>query len=221
MQQITQNFADPVILRYLQNIITVAVDVGGNVYLPKLGIPRQSALSPFFGALYLSDLDKAFTNRPGIFYLRYMDDIIILTETKRQYQKARKSLFVILQKLRLRIAPHKTKMGAIRDGFHFLGVNFAVARTSQGKIQVALGIHQRTSRRAYAKIQALRFDAVNPAHLRAYLMRWAAWWHHVVNLKLRDLIYSWICCVTGGFPGTVWVGAEVYWHLALNFPKTT
>jgi hypothetical protein len=60
-----------------------------------------------------------------------MGDIIILAKNSRQYTKARKRLFEVLKALRLKISSHKTRMGALKEGFHFLGVNFAVARTPQ------------------------------------------------------------------------------------------
>ena len=49
----------------------------------RAGCAIQNLLLQFCGALYLSPLDRAFTDRKGIFYLRYMDDILILTETKK------------------------------------------------------------------------------------------------------------------------------------------
>jgi RNA-directed DNA polymerase len=216
LKQIRQNYDDPKILRYLEDIITIPVDVGGNVYLPKKGIPRRSALSPFFGALYLSDLDKAFEKKSGIFYLRYMDDIIILIESKRRYHAARKRLFSILKDLRLKVSPHKTKMGELKRGFHFLGVNFAVTRIPQSQIQVKVGVHKRTPLRALNKVQTLRHDAVDPATMQRYLMRWATWWYHAVGVDIKDLLYGWICCAAGDYPGTVWVGATCYYRLAIQ-----
>jgi hypothetical protein len=53
--------------------------------LSKHGIPIHSSLSPFFSALYLTNLDRALESRRKIFYRRYMDDIIILVENKRQH----------------------------------------------------------------------------------------------------------------------------------------
>jgi len=211
--QIKQHFDDPLVLKYLHDIITIAVDYGGQVFLPTDGIPTQSSLSPFFGALYLSALDQAFTNRKGIFYLRYMDDCIILIESKRQYAKARKRLFSVLKDLRLKISPHKTRMGILQKGFHFLGVNFEVTRILQSKIQVKTEVHKRTSCRAYDRLKALCVYAVDPAQKQRYLMRWATWWHHAVGLKVEDLIYKWICANAGGYPAAVWVGAECFWHL--------
>jgi RNA-directed DNA polymerase len=215
IKQLTKHFDDPIIRKYLADIVTVGVDCGGQVILPTQGIPRQCALSPFFGALYLSALDKAFTQQhQGYFYLRYMDDIIILAETKRQYAKARKRLFAILKELRLQISPHKTRMGALQsgaqNGFHFLGVNFEVSRNPQRKTQearsVKVNVHRRTPRRALCRIKAMRQDAVHPAHMQRYLTRWASWWHHVVGLSVVDLIFIWVCEAAGDTSDVMWLG---------------
>lgn len=119
LAQVNQAFDDPKILNYLNAIITTAVDDGGRVFLPSQGIPRRSSLSPFFGALYLSPLDKAFAAKKGVVYLRFMDDILILFQTKRQFQKGRKTLFSILRSLKLSLSPHKSWMGKLTRGFHF------------------------------------------------------------------------------------------------------
>ena len=85
-----------------------------------------------------------------IFYRRYMDDIIILVENKHQYAKAHKLVFKILQELKLTLSPSKSWMGLLKNGFHYLGVHFGVARTPQGKIQMTtIDVHPRTCRRAY------------------------------------------------------------------------
>ena len=147
--------------------------------------------------------------------MRYVDDCIILIESKRQYAKARKRLFSILKELRLKISPHKTRMGTLKKGFHFLGVNFGVTRILQSKTHVTVGVHKRTPRRAYDRLKALCVYAVNPAQKQRYLMRWAIWWHHVVGLNKIDLVYEWICANAGGYPASVWIGAECYWHLML------
>ena len=72
-QQVWDSFDDPRVLHYLDAIITAPIDDGGRLLTPTTGIPRRSPLSPFLAALYLSPLDQAFDNHPGVFYLRYMD----------------------------------------------------------------------------------------------------------------------------------------------------
>ena len=84
---------------------------------------------------------------------RYMDDIIILVKTKRQLTKARKKIFNILRELKLEISPHKTRMGQLKEGFHFLGVDFAISQNQQSKIQVNTKLHSRSCRRALDKVE--------------------------------------------------------------------
>ncbi len=124
-QQLLQHFQDPRLHHYFTQIVNTAVDRNAEVFVPK-GIPRRSSLSPFFGALYLSSLYQAFEQRKGIQYFRYMDDIVIIAQTKRQYQQAKRSLYQVLASLELTLSPSKTRMGPMTNGFHCLGVLFEV-----------------------------------------------------------------------------------------------
>ena len=158
------------------------------------------------------DCHVQFGERP-VGKFRWSTQRIILIENQRQYAKARKRLFAILKELRLKISPHKTRMGGLKKGFHFLGVNFEVTRILRSKIQVKIGVHKRTARRAYDRLKALCSYAVNPAQKQRYLKRWATWWHHAVGVNIEDLIYKWICDNAGGYTAAMWTGAECYWHL--------
>jgi hypothetical protein len=207
LDKLYKNYDDPILRQYFESIVTVGIDIGGQVILPKRGIPIRSSLSPFFGALYLTELDQAFENRKGCFYRRYQDDIIILVENKHQYIKARKRLFKILRGLRLKISPHKTKMGKLKEGFHFLGCNFEVSRNPQKKIQEAtVDIHPRSCRRALDRVEAMRKDAVHPANIQRYLSRWASWWCLVTRLKKYELIMRWVMFTELTKKSSVWVG---------------
>ena len=223
LKQLHENYADPILLRHFTDIVTIGVDCGGQVVLPKTGIPIRSALSPFFGAMYLTPLDKAFARRPTVFYRRYMDDIIILVENKRQYAKARKLVFKILQELKLTLSPSKSWMGLLKNGFHYLGVHFGVARTPQGKIQMTtIDVHPRTCRRVYDKAALLQQNAGHPATIQRYLSHWAIWWKSKIRLRKVDLIYKWVCFTADRNKDMVWYGrglllntAEYYLSLAL------
>lgn len=209
LNQLCSNYVDPKLRRYFEAIVTTGIDCGGQIILPKKGIPLRSSLSPFFGALYLTALDRAFENCPDVFYRRFMDDILILVKNKRQYAKARKRVFAILRDLKLKVSPHKTRMGLLKKGFHFLGVNFEAARTLQGKIQeAAVDIHPRSCRRALDKVQAMRENSVNPAKIQRYLSLWAAWWRSIVKLDRFRLLYTWVMTVkTTSLTSYVWYGS--------------
>ena len=141
------------------------------------------------------------------FYLRY-DDIIVLVESKKQYLTAKRKLFAILRKLKLQISPHKTKMGRLRDGFHFLGVDFEVTRIPQSETQVKtqVTIHSRTCRRALDKVIAMKTDAVHPAIIQRYLKRWATWWDPVTKLGYCTILQKWVDHTTADQPTVVWLG---------------
>ena len=172
-----QHFDDPRLLKYLEDIINIPIINDAIIFSPDKGIPRRSSLSPFFGALYLSPLDQSFDKIKGVCYLRFMDDIVILAETKRQYLNAKRRLQNVLSKLKLSLSRHKTKMGKLEFGFHFLGVNFAVSQNQQGKIHTIVSIHDRSCYRALDKINGMRAGAVfNPVYAQRYLSRWAMWW---------------------------------------------
>ncbi len=82
--QITSQFNDLRLCRYLHDIITIGIEKNGVISVPNKGIPVRSSLSPFFGALYLSPLDKAFEFRHGVFYARFMDDGVPRTQNNRE-----------------------------------------------------------------------------------------------------------------------------------------
>ena len=123
-------FQDPRLQRYFEAIVTAPIDRDAVLYSHKKGIPIRGSLSPFFGALYLTPLDKAFENRKGVFYLRFMDDILIFAKTYTQYQRAKKTLYKELRALKLTLSHSKTRMGRLKQGFHFLGANFNVQAPS-------------------------------------------------------------------------------------------
>ena len=50
-----------------------------------------------FGALYLKPLDLAFGST-DVFYRRYVDDVIVLLKSKRQFSKAKKRLFEVCRR---------------------------------------------------------------------------------------------------------------------------
>lgn len=84
------------------------VEMGGN-FRPIDGLPMGCSLSPLLGALYLTPLDNAMTKRKGIFYVRYMDDFIIMGKTKSIFKSAIKHAKIILSSLKVREHPDKTQ----------------------------------------------------------------------------------------------------------------
>jgi hypothetical protein len=141
----------------------------------------------------------------------------VLAKTPRQYRRAKKTLFAILHSLQLRLAMRKTKMGKLTS-FHFLGVQFDVAQTSslESHATTAISLHPRSSRRALDRINTQRYDASNTVDLRAYLSRWAAWWHTATGIPLKTIFYSWIIHnASDAEPDALWIGVPLWYQREL------
>ncbi|MEF9709481.1 reverse transcriptase domain-containing protein [Escherichia coli] len=64
------------------NIFITSVEDGGEIHTPETGIPRGCALSPLLAGSLLYHIDADFNATEDIYYARYMDDFILLTQTR-------------------------------------------------------------------------------------------------------------------------------------------
>jgi RNA-directed DNA polymerase len=92
------------------------------------GIVAGGALSSLLGAVYLSPLDTAMNKlykKASIFYLRYVDDIVILAKTRWKFKEAVKLMHETLDSLLLEVHKDKKRfVGKTKNGFDFLGFFF-------------------------------------------------------------------------------------------------
>lgn len=225
-KQVEEIFDDTRIIKYLKDIINIPVIKFATFFTPDKGIPTRSSLSNFFSALYLKPLDVAFEKIEGVYYFRFVDDILILATTKRQYLKARKRLQKVLSQLKLVLSKRKTKMGELKSGFHFLGIEFVVPQsqqilknplvsTSGNKHEEpsppSIALHDRTPRRSLDKVNRMKADAVNPEKVQGYVSKWSKWWARVCDPKINylDCINHWInyARTIEEFKPYVWLGS--------------
>jgi Reverse transcriptase (RNA-dependent DNA polymerase) len=149
--------------------------------------PCPHSLVPYICPQWIKRLiEKRF------FTLRYRDDFIILVKNKRQYTRARKRLFKELRALGLEISSAKSRIGKLKPGFHFQGVDFVLPQSTQTKNQgVLIRAHKRTYQRALDKVTALSPNADYPATFQRTLVRWATWWHSVLGGDQQTLLGGW------------------------------
>ncbi len=118
------------------------------------GLPMGNQSSQCFALLYLDSLDRFFKEKMGIkYYLRYMDDMIILVENR---TLAKECLFVagqMLKNMKLIINP-KSQIFPVKNGLEFLGWRFSFNK--QGKIVQKL--RKNTKKRIIAKLKDLKFQ---------------------------------------------------------------
>jgi RNA-directed DNA polymerase len=90
-----------------------SVEFGGEIHSPENGIPRGCALSPRIGAALLHPIDSDYRSLDPdeVFYVRYMDDFLLLTRTRWQLRRSSARLAEYLDAGSFERHPDKTQTG--------------------------------------------------------------------------------------------------------------
>tara|TARA_Y100000310_G_C20423217_1_gene687673 strand:+ start:241 stop:699 length:459 start_codon:yes stop_codon:yes gene_type:complete len=86
-------------------------------------MPLGNLTSQFFANLYLNELDQFVKHNLKVkYYIRYVDDFIILHQSKQQLKTWKKEIQNFLKNnLKLTLHPDKTKLIPISKGIDFVG----------------------------------------------------------------------------------------------------
>lgn len=97
------------------------------------GVPLGNQTSQWFALLYLDEVDRLVKERlGGRYYVRYMDDFVLLSGKKEFLRHCRDEIERVCQeKLKLSLND-KTQIGKLKDGVDFLGFNHKLG--GSGKI---------------------------------------------------------------------------------------
>ncbi|STO96236.1 Retron-type reverse transcriptase [Helicobacter canis] len=116
------------------------------------GLDLGSYLSALFGNVYLRDIDRAHTK--GVKLVRYADDIVLFSDSKRDLWRSFGNIKRALQDLGLQA--HKVCLRPMRSGLDFLGVvsfeSFARVRKATAKRIKDLARLKRVGAKEFARI---------------------------------------------------------------------
>ena len=126
MDRLAHYTGDRTILSLCGQYMKCTCEQGGWFWSHDRGISLGCPLSPLIGAFFLGELD-ARMERSGLFYVRFMDDILVLAPTRAKLRGAVRTVNRQLSALRLEKHPDKTLIGKIERGFDFLGYRFDAA----------------------------------------------------------------------------------------------
>jgi group II intron reverse transcriptase/maturase len=121
--------SDRRMLRLVTGWLRAGVLDGTVLVHPTEGTAQGAAISPLLANVYLSVLDRIWEDRFRRLgkLVRYADDLVILTWKRRQAEQAWDVLTRILARLKLELAPTKTRLVGLEDptsGFDFLGYHY-------------------------------------------------------------------------------------------------
>jgi hypothetical protein len=186
MDMINDHIQDPDFRHYLYQVIRRCVGFGGEYRDIEGGISRGCPLSPILGALYLQALDEQFAEQ-DVFYIRYMDDILILTRTRWHNRRAVRQLNQYLGSLKLEKHPDKTFIGRIEKGFDFLGYHF-----SREPLRVAGKTREKHVLHIIRLYEQLRKKKATPEEVASTLGLYVKRWHCWTQAGLGSIPVPWL-----------------------------
>ncbi len=169
MDRLAVYVRDRRILSLLGQYMRRTAESGGTFWDHERGISLGCPLSPLMGAFYLDDLDRRMA-KTGLFYVRFMDDILVLAPTRWKLRGAVKAVNAILGSLRLEKHPDKTFIGKIDKGFDFLGYHF-----SRAGLTVARATIEKFVERAFRLYEQDRKEPLSSSRFGTYVRRWTDW----------------------------------------------
>jgi RNA-directed DNA polymerase len=158
------------------------------------GIPRGCPLSPLLGAFFLTELDNTLEQQ-DVFYVRYMDDVLIMSKRRWGLRKAIKRLNEIFSALGLEQHPDKTFIGRIEKGFDFLGYHFSRKGLRLARKTLTNALEK--WHRLYEQRKTAPESAVDPG---AYWRRWCSWARGGLTQESQNSINALIDELTVSYP---------------------
>lgn len=171
----------PEYLNLIRQYLYYSVEAGGVIHTPVTGIPRGCALSPQTGAILLTHMDRYFSSQPGLWYVRYMDDFLLLTEKRWPLRRAIADLNRYMQLDGFERHPDKTQVGRLERGFDWCGVQFTAGQLPRISDR-SLIKHRDRCRRLDEQLRARYLpNAEVIARVSAYQTRWTIWAERILS----------------------------------------
>jgi hypothetical protein len=143
----------------------------------------------------LKELDETLRQQKGLYYVRYMDDILILSQTRWQNRRAIRILNQRFNRLKLQQHPDKTFIGKIEKGFDFLGYHFSrdalliATKTVKKHVEKLLQLYEQQN-----KLKA------SPEELAVVLGRYIQRWMRWCTAGITGMAYAMPALLTGKQP---------------------
>lgn len=150
IQLVGIEISDGKLLSLINNWLKAGIVEDNKFMETTLGIPQGGVLSPLLANIYLHELDKYMIKKKYKF-IRYADDFIVLCKTEKKVKLALKDVKQILNSLKLKLHPDKTKITRHDEikflGFKFGGRNFGFRPQDEAIKKFKLKIKELTNRK--------------------------------------------------------------------------
>ncbi len=152
-----------------------------NYWDEKKGMPLGNVTSQFFANVYLSELDYFVKYKlKAKYYVRYVDDFVILHNSKEQLEKWKVEISKFLeQNLKIELHPEKSRIIPLSKGVDFVGFrNFYYFRL----------LRKRNIKKMQIKIKLFRDELLSYEKLLESFQGWNAYAKWANSYKLREKV---------------------------------
>ena len=167
-QKLCSIFADTRLLNFLFEIID------SYQTSPNKGIPMGNQTSQWFAIFYLDELDRVIKENLSIkYYVRYMDDFLLISSNKKLLSDNLKFITWYLNKnLKLELNA-KTQIIPMKNGVNFLGFHFYILETGKILKKVSLQTKMKFKRRILSFVKRysefkVSYDEIYPSYISMF-----------------------------------------------------
>jgi len=152
----------------------------------QIGIPIGNLTSQFFANVYLNGLDHFIKEKLGCrYYLRYMDDFVVLHDDKNFLWLAKKEIQTYLDEIYLKLHENKCRIFSTEQGVPFLGMTISAERRRLKRQNVL-----RFKRRMRRYQELYGYDKIDWKHIHQSIQAWIGHAKHADSYRLRELIFE-------------------------------
>lgn len=180
-----QTIKDGRVIKLIKKYLKSGIMADGVIVRTEQGTPQGGPLSPLLANIYLNEFDQEWKRR-GMKHIRYADDIIILTKSKRAAEHQLESSRKYLEgKLKLTMNTEKSKVVSVFAIKRFKFLGFCIGKNGNG---IYIRAHKKSLNKAKQKLRAItkrnrgRNVRTIMAEIAQYMKGWFGY-YYIADMK--------------------------------------
>ena len=180
-----QTIKDGRVIKLIKKYLKSGIMADGVIVRTEQGTPQGGPLSPLLANIYLNEFDQEWKRR-GMKHIRYADDIIILTKSKRAAEHQLESSRKYLEgKLKLTMNTEKSKVVSVFAIKRFKFLGFCIGKNGNG---IYIRAHKKSLNKAKQKLRAItkrnrgRNVRTIMAEIAQYMKGWIGY-YYIADMK--------------------------------------